>query len=129
MASSTYPVMNGANSLAECRLWQAVIVSTIQEWIYGPLRRKRQAEEYLFCDDSDFPAVCQSAGMDVGRLRAKLMRLRAQSATAKAPAPHATPQSATQPASHPAVQATRQSASQPPARPCSPVFAGLRYRS
>jgi hypothetical protein len=64
---------------AESRLWQAVIVSTIQEWIHGPLRLKRQAEEYLFKDDSDFPAVCQSAGMDVVRLRAKLSRLRLQS--------------------------------------------------
>ena len=69
--------------IAESRLWQAVIVSTIQEWIYGPLRLKRQAEEYLFKDNSDFPAVCQSAGMDVGRLRAKLTRLRLQS-----PVPH-----------------------------------------
>jgi hypothetical protein len=59
----------------ERRLWQAVIVTTIQEWISGPLRSKRQAEEYLFQDQKDFPAVCQSAGMDAGRLRAKLNRL------------------------------------------------------
>ena len=63
----------------EKRLWQAVIVSTIQEWISGPLRYKRIAEEYLFQDRSDFPMVCQSAGLDVDRLRQKLMRLRAQS--------------------------------------------------
>ncbi len=55
---------------------KAVIVTVIQEWISGPLRSKRQAEEYLFQDQEDFPAVCQSAGMDVGRLRAKLNRLR-----------------------------------------------------
>lgn len=73
---------------AESRLWQAVIVSTIEEWIHGPLRLKRQAEDYLFKDDSDFPAVCQSAGMDVGRLRAKLTRLRLQSAV-----PHGQPNS------------------------------------
>jgi hypothetical protein len=60
----------------EKRLWQAVIVSTIQEWISGPLRSKRQAEEYLFRDQDDFPAVCQSAGMDAGVLRVKLNRLR-----------------------------------------------------
>ena len=65
--------------IGESRLWQAVIVSTIQEWIHGPLRLKRQAEEYLFSDNSDFPAVCQSAGMDVKRLRAKLTRLKLQS--------------------------------------------------
>jgi hypothetical protein len=62
----------------EMRLWQAVIVTAIQEWISGPLRSKRQAEEYLFQDQKDFPAVCQSAGLDAGRLRAKLNRLRLQ---------------------------------------------------
>jgi hypothetical protein len=46
----------------EQRLWQAVIVTTIQEWISGPLRSKRKAEEYLFQDQKDFPVVCQSAG-------------------------------------------------------------------
>jgi hypothetical protein len=62
----------------EMRLWQAVIVTAIQEWISGPLRSKRQAEEYLFQDQKDFPAVCQSAGLDADRLRAKLNRLRLQ---------------------------------------------------
>jgi len=58
------------------RLWQAVIVTAIQEWISGPLRSKRQAEEYLFQDQKDFPVVCQSAGLDPDRLRTKLNRLR-----------------------------------------------------
>jgi hypothetical protein len=62
----------------EMRLWQAVIVTTIQEWISGPLRSKRQAEEYLFKDEKDFPAVCQSAGLDADSLRVKLNRLRLQ---------------------------------------------------
>jgi hypothetical protein len=64
-----------APSGIEKRLWQAVIVTTIQEWLHGPLRSKRQAEEYLFQDEKDFPVVCQSAGMDSERLRAKLHRL------------------------------------------------------
>jgi hypothetical protein len=59
----------------EERLWQAVILSTIRDWISGPLRLKRQAGDYLFNDNKDFPLVCQSAGMDVSRLRAKLTRL------------------------------------------------------
>jgi len=69
----------------EKRLWQAVVVSTIQEWISGPLRYKRIAEEYLFQDRSDFPLVCQSAGLDVDRLRQQLTRLRSHSD----PIPHA----------------------------------------
>lgn len=65
----------------EMRLWQAVIVTTIQEWISGPLRSKRQAEEYLFQDQKDFPVVCQSAGLDPDSLRTKLNRLRLQKST------------------------------------------------
>jgi hypothetical protein len=62
--------------VSEKRLWQAVLVRTIQEWMWGPLRRQRQAEEYLFQDQKDFQAVCKSAGMDPDQLRAKLQRLR-----------------------------------------------------
>lgn len=72
-------VTTDQDAQVEKRLWQAVIVSTIQEWISGPLRHKRIAEEYLFQDRSDFPLVCQSAGLDVDRLRQKLIRLRTQS--------------------------------------------------
>ena len=38
--------------------------------------RKREAEDYLFKDQRDFPLVCQSAGLDVGQLRTKLARLK-----------------------------------------------------
>jgi len=69
-------VITEQDAQVEKRLWQAVIVSTIQEWISGPLRYKRIAEEYLFQDRSDFPMVCQSAGLDVGQLRTKLARLK-----------------------------------------------------
>jgi hypothetical protein len=60
----------------EMRLWQAVVLNTIQEWVSGPLRRKREAEDYLFKDQRDFPLVCQSAGLDAGQLRSKLARLK-----------------------------------------------------
>lgn len=63
---------------SEKRLWQAVLVTTIREWVSGPLRSQRQAEEYLFRDQKDFQAVCKSAGMDPDQLRAKLKRLRTQ---------------------------------------------------
>jgi hypothetical protein len=62
--------------ISEKRLWQAVLLTTIQDWICGPLRQKRQAEEYLFQDQKDFQTVCKSAGMDPDQLRAKLNRLR-----------------------------------------------------
>lgn len=66
-------------SIGETRMWQAVIVSTIREWILGPLRRQDEAEEYMFGGGTDFRSVCESAGMDVDRLRAKLGRLKRSS--------------------------------------------------
>jgi hypothetical protein len=65
----------------ETRLWQAVIAHTIQEWVSGPLRRQREAEQFLFGDNSDFVMVCQSAGMDAKYLRTRLAKLRKQSLT------------------------------------------------
>ncbi len=72
-ASSTVRV--GGN-MPETLLWRAVIARTIQEWISGPLRRQREAEQYLFDDNRDFLLVCESAGMDIEQLRSRLTRLR-----------------------------------------------------
>ncbi len=78
MARMSAMVTNERETLAEARLWQAVIVSTIQDWISGPRRVKREAEHYLFGEDSDFALVCQSAGMDFSRLRSRLSQLRSR---------------------------------------------------
>jgi hypothetical protein len=83
MVSISAAVMAERQLSLETRLWRAVIVRTIQEWISGPLRFKREAEDYLFKDQKDFPLVCQSAGMDVARLRSQLMRVRLQPMTPK----------------------------------------------
>jgi hypothetical protein len=61
---------------AETRLWQAVILSAVQDWVSGGLRTQREAEAFLFDDAIDFPVVCESAGMDVDRLRSRLKRLK-----------------------------------------------------
>ena len=73
---TTAMVLATAEPPQEQRLWRAVLVTTIQEWISGPLRYQRQAEEFLFRDNKDFTLVCQSAGMDADRLRSQLSRLR-----------------------------------------------------
>jgi hypothetical protein len=59
----------------EARLWQAVLVSTIQEWISGPLRRQREAEKFLFNDNEDFRLVCASAGINPDFLRTRLAKI------------------------------------------------------
>lgn len=64
----------------EVRMWQAVVLKTIQEWVSGPLRQHRQAEQYLFQDKKDFPRVCRSAGLDPDDLRARLTKIRSRQA-------------------------------------------------
>ena len=73
---TTAMVLATAEPPQEQRLWQAVLVTTIQEWISSPLRFQRQAEDFLFNDKKDFQLVCESAGMDSDRLRSQLKRLR-----------------------------------------------------
>jgi hypothetical protein len=53
-----------------------VIPRTIQEWISGPLNRKREAEQYLFDENRDFCLVCDAAGINSGELRSRLALLR-----------------------------------------------------
>ena len=43
MGTSVEVVADDPLAGLEKRLWQAVIVTTIQEWISGPLRSKRRA--------------------------------------------------------------------------------------
>src|ERR1700680_971865 len=60
----------------ETLLWRGVIARTIQDWLSGPLRPKREAERYLFENSVDLSLVCQSAGIDVGQLRKCLNKVR-----------------------------------------------------
>jgi hypothetical protein len=61
---------------AENLLWRGVIARTIQDWLSKPMRPKREAERYLFEDSADLSSVCRSAGIDVGRLRTHLNKVR-----------------------------------------------------
>src|SRR3984893_4074433 len=85
---------NRNDGTAEERLWRAVIARTLEEWVRGPLRYSRIAEEFLFHDNKDFLSVCSSAGMDPRSLREKLLSIRTRVVEkssvhthAKAPAP------------------------------------------
>jgi hypothetical protein len=60
----------------EQRLWRAVLASTVQEWISGPLRKKREAEQFLFQDNDDYRTVCSSAGIDPAHFRNRLEKIR-----------------------------------------------------
>jgi hypothetical protein len=62
----------------EQRLWRAVITSTVEEWIHGPLRKQREAEHFLFTDEKDYRTVCFSAGIDPSNLRERLQKIRSR---------------------------------------------------
>jgi hypothetical protein len=64
--------------IARQKLWRAVIARTVNEWIRGPLRRQREAEQFLFHDENDYRTVCASAGIDPGDLRDRLQKVRSQ---------------------------------------------------
>ncbi len=66
---------------AEQKLWRAVIASTVEEWISGPLRKQREAERFLFIDNEDYRTVCFSAGINPEDLRGRLEKIRARQAT------------------------------------------------
>ena len=63
---------------AEQKLWRAVIATTVEEWVSGPLRRKREAEQFLFSDNQDFQTVCFSAGINPANLRGRLEKIRSR---------------------------------------------------
>jgi hypothetical protein len=69
-------LMGAEDGAYEVRLWQAVVVRVIQDWMSGPLRQKRQAEHYLFDRNTDFARVCESAGLNADDLRARLTKIR-----------------------------------------------------
>jgi hypothetical protein len=69
-------IMRIEETEGEERLWQAVIVRAIEDWISGPLRQKRQAELYIFDENTDFVRVCESAGLNADDLRMRLTRIR-----------------------------------------------------
>jgi hypothetical protein len=63
-------------STTDARLWRGVIARTIQDWLAAPLRPKRAAERYLFENSDDLSQVCGSAGIDVGKMRQCLNKVR-----------------------------------------------------
>ena len=62
----------------EQKLWRAVIASTVEEWVSGPLCQKREAEQFLFTDNLDYRTVCYSAGINPENLRARLEKIRSR---------------------------------------------------
>jgi hypothetical protein len=60
------------------RLWRGVIARTIYDWLSSRLRAKLEAERYLFENSADLSSVCEAAGINIGRLRTCLEKVRGQ---------------------------------------------------
>lgn len=60
---------------SERRLWTAVLTLAIEDWRNGTLRKKREAEKFLFEEQKDFSQVCSAAGIDASDFRARLMKI------------------------------------------------------
>jgi hypothetical protein len=61
--------------IGEHRLWTAVIVNAVQDWLSGTLRDKREAQKFLFEENNDFRQVCACAGIDPSSFRSNLLRV------------------------------------------------------
>src|SRR5580704_225023 len=61
--------------IGENRLWTAVILNAIDDWRYGTLRARREAQTFLFEDHADFENVCSRAGLDAESFRGKLLKI------------------------------------------------------
>ena len=70
-------IVVAGETVGEIRLWQAVVVRAIEDWMSGPLRQRLQADHYIFVD-KDFVRVCQSAGLDADDLRVRLSKMRSR---------------------------------------------------
>ena len=62
--------------VGERKLWVAILLQALEDWRTGTLRRRRDAERFLFHCESDFAAVCRGAGLDPATVLAKLQRMR-----------------------------------------------------
>jgi hypothetical protein len=79
--SATMTPLAAVQESPELNLWRAVIARTVEEWISGPLRKKREAEEFLFRDSKDYRTVCYSAGLNPEDFRRRLEKIRTRSIT------------------------------------------------
>jgi len=61
--------------IGENRLWTAVIVNAVEDWRFGTLRVRREAQAFLFEDHADFELICSRAGLDAASFRAKLLKI------------------------------------------------------
>lgn len=63
------------DAISERKLWTAVVKMAVEDWRFGTLRAKREAQTFLFANDQDFGEVCVAAGLEPSSLRTQLLRI------------------------------------------------------
>ena len=61
--------------IGEKRLWTAVLLLAVEDWRQGTLRKRRDAQEFLFEEKENFYRACAGAGLDPDRFRSGLLKI------------------------------------------------------
>jgi len=62
-------------AIGERRLWSAVLLLAVEDWRLGTLRKRREAQKFLFEEQDNFNRVCAGAGLEPGSFRARLLKI------------------------------------------------------
>jgi hypothetical protein len=68
-------VNQGTDEISERRLWTAVLLQALEDWNSSSIRRKREAEKFLFESAADFARVCMGAGLTPASVLSRLRRM------------------------------------------------------
>jgi hypothetical protein len=74
--TGTSPAIGATEELiGERRLWTAVLLQALDDWRLGTLRKRREAQRFLFDDHANLGIVCAGAGLDPGSFCSKLLKI------------------------------------------------------
>ena len=66
----------GGDQISERRLWAAVLLQALEDWKSTNMRRKSEAEKFLFQSGPDFAKVCLAAGLMPDSVLVRLERMK-----------------------------------------------------
>ena len=61
--------------IGERQLWTAVLLLAVEDWRQGSLKKRREAQKFLFEEKDDFYRVCAGAGLEPESFRSRLMKI------------------------------------------------------
>lgn len=64
------------DQVSERKLWTAVLLQALEDWKSTNMRRKAEAEKFLFQSGPDFAKVCVGAGLVPDSVLSRLQRMK-----------------------------------------------------